>query len=99
MHAVIHHAITDPAKWDQTTRKLMSMMEQGKLPKGLRALQYLPSVDGRKADCVWQVDSLDALRQFIDRETAGAARNEYYEIKTDAAIALPKGEEQMAHSA
>jgi hypothetical protein len=96
MHAVIHHAIADPAKWDQTTRKIMSMIEQGKLPKGVRALQYLPSTDGRMADCLWETDSLNSLRQFIDRETGGAARNEYFEVKTDAAIGLPKAEEHMA---
>jgi hypothetical protein len=92
MHAVIHHDISDPAKWDQTTKKIMSMIEQGRLPRGLKALEYLPSVDGRKADCVWEADSLELLKQFIEREVTGA-RNEYFEIKSGAAIGLPKVEE------
>jgi hypothetical protein len=100
MHAVIHHAINDAAKWDQTTQRIMSMIEQRRLPKGLKPLEYLPSTDGRKAVCVWEADSLNALREFMDRETAGAARNDYFEVKAENAIGLPKGEEvPMARAA
>ena len=95
MHAVIHHFINDPVKWEKGVQSIMSLMGQGKLPKGLKALEYLPSVDGRKADCVWEADSLDSLRQFIDHETSGAARNEYFEVNVDGAIGLPKGEEHL----
>jgi len=91
MHAVIRHSINDPAKWEQVTRNIMSMIEQGRLPKGVKPLEYLPSVDGRKADCVWEAETLDALRQFLDRETGTAARNEYFEVNTSAAIGLPSG--------
>jgi hypothetical protein len=93
MHSVIHHTINDSAKWDQSTQRIMSMIEQQKLPQGLKPLEYLPSVDGRKAVCVWEADSLGTLKEFVDRETAGAARNDYFEIKVDKAIGLPKGEE------
>ncbi len=95
MHAVIHHFINDPAKWDQSSKHLMSLMEQHRLPKGLKPLEDLPSVDGRRADCLWEVDSLDLLRNFIDRETTGAARNEYFEVKTAEAFNLPKYQEPV----
>jgi hypothetical protein len=93
MHAVIHHNVSDPAKWEITTKSIMSMIEQNRLPRGLKPLQYLPSVDGRKAVCVWEADSLDSLQRFLDQQTGGAARNEYFEVKDAAAIGLPKGEE------
>ena len=69
----------------------MAMIEQQRLPAGLKPLEDLPSVDGRNADCVWETESLGALQKFIERETAGAARNEYFEVKEEAAIGLPKG--------
>jgi hypothetical protein len=50
-------------------------------------------VDGRNADCVWEAESLGALQKFFDRESARAARNQYFEVKTEAAIGLPKGED------
>ena len=92
MHVVIRHYISDSAKWDRSTNNIMSMIEQHRLPTGLKPLEYLPSVDGRNADCVWEASSLGALKQFIEHETSGA-RNEYFEVKAEAAIGLPKGEE------
>ena len=93
MHVVIHHHISDPMKWERSEKNIMAMIEQHRLPAGLKPLEYLPSVDGRKADCVWETPSLGALQKFIDGETAGAARNEYFEVKDEAAIGLPKGDE------
>ena len=95
MHAVIRHYVSDPAKWNQSTQKIMSMIEQHQLPSGLKPLVFLPGADGRNADCVWEADSLKSLQQFVDRETAGA-RNEYFELNAEAAIGLPKGEEALA---
>ncbi len=92
MHAVIRHYINDPAKWDRTVKNIMSMIEQHRLPSGFMPLQYLPSADGCNADCLWETESLGALQKFMDRESAGA-RNEYFQVKDEAAIGLPKGEE------
>ena len=92
MHAVIRHYINDAAKWDRSVKNIMSMVEQQRLPSGLKPLEYLPSADGRNADCVWEAESLGALQKFIDREMAGA-RNECFEVKTEAAMGLPKAEE------
>jgi hypothetical protein len=92
MHVVIRHYISDSASWERSGKHIMSMIEQHRLPAGLKALQYLPSVDGRNAECLWETSSLDALRKFVDRETAGA-RNEYFEVNTQAAVGLPKAEE------
>ena len=89
MYVAIHHTITDSQKWDRTAQNIMAMIEQGRLPEGLKALIYLPSVDGRKADCVWETNSVDALRRFIDRETGTAARNDYSTNTVEAAVGLP----------
>ena len=98
MYVAIHHTITDSQKWDETARNIMAKIEQGQLPQGLKALIYLPSVDGHKADCVWEANSVDALRSFIDRETSTAARNEYSAINAEAAIGLP-GQEVVQKAA
>ena len=95
MHVVIRHYVSDPLKWDRSTKNIMAMIEQHRLPTGMKPLEFLPSVDGRNADCVWEADSLGALQKFIERETAGA-RNEYFEVKEEAAVGLPKSEELAA---
>jgi hypothetical protein len=96
MHCVIRHDISDPEKWERSVKNIMAMIEQSRLPAGVKPVQYLPSTDGRNADCLWQADSLRSLQSFIERETSGA-RNEYFEVKDEAAIGLPKAEE-MAHA-
>jgi len=68
------------------------MTEQGKLPQGLKGLMYLPAIDGRRADCVWEANSLDALKKFLDREIGTSAKNEYIPIQADAAFGLPRKE-------
>jgi len=74
------------------------MLEQGRLPQGLKGLMYLPGTDGRKADCVWEAQSLDALKNFLDREIGTAARNDYFQINTAAAFGLP-GQEELRKAA
>lgn len=92
MHVVIHHRINDPTKWEQGVRNIMSLIEQHRLPSGLKPLQYLPSTDGRNAFCLWEAPSLRAVQEFNERE-AGGARNEYFQVKDEAAIGLPAREE------
>ena len=91
MHVVIHHHISDAVKWDRSVKHIMSLIDQHRLPDGFKALQFLPSADGRNAVCLWATDSPTALRKFMDRETGGS-RNEYFEVKDEAAIGLPGGE-------
>jgi hypothetical protein len=92
MHIVVNHEINDPAMWERSVKNIMSLIEQHRLPAGIKPLQYLPSADGRHAVCLWEAGSLNALRTFTERETSGA-RNVYFEVKQDGAIGLPKGEE------
>jgi hypothetical protein len=93
MHVSVHHTITAPQKWEQVTRKMLAMVEQGRLPQGCKGLMYLPGSDGRKADCVWEAPSVDALRSFLDREIGTAATNDYFQINTEAAFGIPGLEE------
>jgi hypothetical protein len=92
MHAVIYHHINDAVKWERGVKNIMSLIEQHRLPSGLKPLQYLPSADGRCAVCLWEANSLRELQTFTERETGGA-RNEYFEVKEHAAVGLPKPEE------
>jgi hypothetical protein len=97
MYVSIRHTITDAQKWDQATKNIMAMMQQGRIPQGLKGLMYMPGTDGHRADCVWEASSVDALKAFIERETGSAAKNEYFPINAEAAFGLPTA--QAAHAA
>ena len=94
----VHHNITDPQKWSQVTTNIKAKVEQGQLPQGLKGLMYLPSSDGRRADCLWEASSVEALRSFLDREIGSAARNDYFQINSSEAFGLP-GQEEMRKAA
>ena len=98
MHVSVHHNIKDPQKWSQITQKMTTAVEQGQLPQGLKGLMYLPSADGRKADCLWEAQSVDTLRNFLDGQIGSAATNEYIPINSQAAFGLP-GQEEMRKAA
>ena len=89
MHITVHHKITNPQKWEQASKNIMALAEQGLLPQGLKGLMYLPSVDGRNADCVWEANSVEALKSFMERETASGAKNEYFQIDDAKSFGLP----------
>ena len=92
MIVTIHHQIRDPKKWEKSTRHVLTTMEQGRLPAGLKGLMYLPGEDGRHADCLWETDTLEHLKSFIEQETGMAARNEYFPVNDRFAIGLPHHE-------
>lgn len=99
MFVAIHHNITDPKRWEESTSQIGPMVEQGRLPKGLKALFYLPSTDGRKADCVWETDTLENLKRFLEPMISESAQNEYFQINVEHAFGLPvsKQEQVAAH--
>lgn len=97
MIVAIRHNITDPKKWEEATSKIGPMIEEGRLPNGLKALVYLPGADGRKAECVWETSTVGDLKQFLEPLTAPAARNEYIPIDAEHAMGLPVGEQAVTH--
>ena len=98
MHVAIHHRITDPQKWEQGTKNIMTILEQGRLPQGLKALMFLPCVDGRNAGCLWEANSMETLKSFVERESGGGAKNQYFQIKDAQAIELP-GQVELSKAA
>ncbi len=97
MIVAIHHTITDPRKWEEVTQKIGPMIEEGRLPQGVKPLFYLPSVDGRKADCAWEAGSVDDLKRFLEPLTSPGAKNEYWEVNAEQAMGLPLGEHAVTH--
>jgi hypothetical protein len=97
MIVAINHSITDPKKWEEAGGKIFPMIQEGKLPQGIKALCYLPASDGRKANCVWEANSVEELKRFLEPLTSPAARNEYFQVNADQAMGLPVGEHAAVH--
>ena len=87
MYVVVNHAINDASKfWALASRR--SAYTAG-LPAGLNVIHTFPSPNGRKAVCVWEAPSVEAVRGFLDPATAGMARNDYFEAPNKEGMAMP----------
>jgi len=86
MHVVVHHRITDRVKFGAIDAQDLA----GNAPKSARPCQYLPARDASAAHCVWEAESLDELRDYLDKATGGCCHNTYFEVASESAIGLPE---------
>jgi hypothetical protein len=86
MHVVVEHRITDPGKFASMDAEAVA----GGGPASTHLRQFLPPKDGSVATCVWQVDSIDSLRDYLDPATAGVTENTYIEVDEESAVGLPE---------
>ena len=92
----IYHNISDPQKFGEVAKKIDGLIKENKLPNGIKALTFAPSTDGRKALCLWEADSLNSVRSFLEPWTGSVSRNEYFEVDAGKAEGLPH--EMLAHA-
>ena len=86
MHVVALHRITDPEKFFSMDAEEVV----GGAPPGVRGRQFFPSKEGSTAVCLWEADSVDSLRNYLDPATAGVAENTYFEVDAKRATGLPE---------
>jgi hypothetical protein len=89
MHVVVQHRIIDLEKFNTMDAEEVA----GGGPTGSHLQQFLPPKtpkDGSVATCLWQTDSIDGLRGYLDPATAGATENTYIEIDDETAVGLPE---------
>jgi hypothetical protein len=86
MHIVVQHQITDPEKFFSMDAEEVG----GGGPPGVQGRQFFPSQDRSVAACLWEADSIDTLRDYLDPATAGASENTYFEVDEERAVGLPE---------
>ncbi len=84
MYIIVQHQISDPSTFWGTAQEAL-----GNLPAGVRIIESFPNADGSKATCLWEADSVETLRNYIDSQVGQVSRNEYYEVAAEKAFGLP----------
>ena len=74
MYIVVHHHVSDPAKF----REIASA--GGALPPGVSLHHSLPTSDGANVFCLWEAESVAAVRDVLEPALGQVSRNEYFEI-------------------
>jgi hypothetical protein len=82
MHVIAIHAISDPEKFWGAAGDM-------ELPQGTTLHSAIPNQDGTRAVCVWESDSLDTVRDFVESNAGEISKNEYYEVNEQNAMGLP----------
>jgi hypothetical protein len=85
MYILIDHSISDPAAFWGSGEQVMRM------PPGVKLHHTFPTRDGTKAVCVWEADSIDTLRGFIEPIVGRVSQNEYLEVENKEGVATPSG--------
>ena len=83
MYICIHHSISDPAAFWSTAEQISN------LPPHVKLHHSFPTKDGSRAVCIWEADSIDALRSIVEPMVGHASRNEYFEVENKEAVSMP----------
>jgi hypothetical protein len=83
MFVVVEHTITNPDAFFALAQRV------AEAPSGIKALQFLPSMSKDRAVCLWEANSVDALKGFLEPLSAQSSRNTYYAVDSTKAMGLP----------
>ena len=83
MFVVVEHTITNPDVFFGLVSRV------GEAPSGVKVLQFFPSISKDRAVCLWEANSVDALKGFLEPVSAASSRNTYYTVDSTKAIGLP----------
>ena len=84
MFVLVHHTVHDPATfWSKASAAMPN------IPSALTLHQTLSARDGTRATCLWEADSIDAVRDFLEPALGAESSNEYREAENRDGIAVP----------
>lgn len=87
MYVVVQHRIKDA----QTAFARGEKLTRGEdAPPGVRVREFYPSQDRSAATCLWESDSLEAVRDYVDSTLGDSTENSYFEVDTEQALGLPE---------
>ena len=87
MYVGVMHRIKDP---DAMVERGKSLSDPANAPPGVVGHQFCPSTDLSVATCLWEGDSVEAVRDYIDGTLGDSSENSYFEVSTERAMGLPQ---------
>jgi hypothetical protein len=84
MYVVVQHQFKDQQEAFSRGERLIK--NEG-APRGVRGLQFYPSQDGSAATCLWEADSVDSVRKYVDSTLGDSSENTCYAVDANQAFA------------
>jgi hypothetical protein len=82
VYVVTQHTILDREKAVEASQGLFTP------PPGITLHLFLPEVELSKAVCLWEADSIETIRDLVDRALGPYTHNEYFAVRERAAVGL-----------
>jgi hypothetical protein len=83
MFVTIEHDIHDTVEFQSRAERAMPP------PEGLHVHQFLPASDLSHATCLYEADSLEAVRAFVDGALGSSTTQRYFPVAEAHAMGLP----------
>lgn len=87
MFITVSHDIYDAERFWAAAEK-----ELPNLPPNLKLHLCTPITDKKTAFCLWEVDSVESLKNWMEPLLGEVSRNNYHTVEADKAIGLPGAE-------
>ena len=87
MFIVVEHTIRDAAV---AFARGQNLLEGRGAPAGVQVRKFYPSTDQSAVICLWEGNSLDELRRYVDETLGDASENLYFEVDAEQALGLPE---------
>ena len=82
---IVQHRISDPE-----TFFAAAQAGTANLPGNLRLHHVFPEPGGSRAVCLWEAESVDAVRDFVEPAVGNVSQNDYFEVDSGSALGLPQ---------
>ena len=90
MKVGVIHRISDPEGAQSQGQSLFEQHE------GVQLLQFSPSEDFTAATCIWEAESVDAVRELVDPTLGDTSAQTYFAVNAEQAVGLPQAAAQVA---
>ncbi len=89
MYVLVQHTISEPAAfWNAADPNTISPQ--------IKLHHTFPTPDGTRAVCIWEAESVEALRSILEPLIGGISRNEYFPVENREGFARPSKVPQAA---
>lgn len=83
MYVLVHHQVHDPRSFWSLVDQVLDM------PPGLTLHHTLSARDGTMATCLWEAESVDAVRDFLDPVLGTLSTNRYAAAENREGVVQP----------
>ena len=86
MYIVVQHTISNPADFWSGAEQLMP-----KVPATAKLHHSFPTKDGTRAVCLWEAESVESLRGFLEPQISRTSKNDYFQVENKDSVVMPSG--------